>query len=103
MRSREDRMSIKQEIIQDAYEAAEAAVDRGFFSTWALSDDDGPYYGDVEAALRGTIYGDEHTEAVEPWAFDVEYLSGDDMLKWVDAWRERLFELGWEKLGIDAK
>lgn len=26
----------------------------------------------VEAALRGTVYGDEHLVAAEPWAADID-------------------------------
>jgi hypothetical protein len=92
-----------EEIIRDAHEAADAAVDQGFFSTWSLSDDEGPYYGDVELALRGTVYGDAHREATEPFAFDVEHISEEDMSEWVEIYRDRIFELGCKELGVDAE
>lgn len=96
-------ITTNEQIIQDAREAAEAAVDQGFFSTWSLSDDEGPYYGDVETALRGTVYGDAHREATEPFVFDVEDIDEDNMSEWVEAYRDRIFELGCKELGFDAE
>lgn len=87
----------------DAREAAEAAVEQGFFATWSLANDEGPYYGDTELALRGTVYGDANREATEPFAFDVEDIDEDDMSEWVEAYRDRLFELGCKELGVDAE
>ena len=55
------------EILQDARDAAEAAVDQGFYELFKVGDDDeGPYFGDVEMALRGTCFGDENHVAGEP-------------------------------------
>jgi len=87
--------------ITHAIETADDAVKNGLFATWSLVDDEGPYYGDTEAALRGMVFGDEHVTAIEPWASDVEDVPEDDMDEWVATWRERVYELGCIELGIE--
>jgi hypothetical protein len=79
-----------EQIIQDAHEAAEAAVDQGFFAHMTIT-------SDVVAAIRSLIYQDS-----EPFVFDVEEIDENDMDEWVEAHRARLFELGCKELGVDA-
>jgi len=77
---------------------AAEAVTQGFFATWSLVDDEGPYFGDTDAALTGMIFGDEHQEAVEPWEADhedaVRVLGEHDEVLWLAAWRAELYRLG---------
>jgi hypothetical protein len=90
-----------QEIIQDAREAAIETTANGFYTTFSVVEDEGPYYGDVEAALRGVCFGDDHTEAAESWPSDVEGVSDAKMDLWLETWREELFELGCKELGVE--
>lgn len=71
-----------QEIIQDAREAAEAAVDQGFFVVWRA---------DSVEELGALIHGNGGDSGAVLAGVD----SDED---WLKAWRGRLFELGLNEL-----
>lgn len=78
-------ITTNEQIIQDAREAAEAAVEQGFWTNFQL--DDTELYGTAEEQYR------DHAEGSEPWTADVENIDEADMDLWVSTWRERLREL----------
>jgi hypothetical protein len=86
--------TMNESIKEHAILCAHLCVEQGFFNSFQVVDDEGPYYGDAEAALRGTIYGDEHLTAVEPLPSAIKMFYGDDLKVWEKAWRDRLYELG---------
>lgn len=90
----ENEQTMTETIKNHAILCADGCVKQGFFDSFQVVEDEGPYYGDVEAALHGTIYGDEHLTAVEPLPSAIKMFYGDDLKAWEKAWRDRLYELG---------
>lgn len=85
----------KLQIRKDAADAARASIDQGFLNSVKFDS-----YDDVEAALRGACYGDQHGPAPDPWEEDIRHVDENDLLLWISIWRDELFALSRRELGL---